>query len=118
MTRRLRFIAALLVATMVPVQASAQTPAQLVDLDLEDLLRINVQPRRQYGGFGLGLWIARETARALGGELSLASAPDVGSTFIVSMPRMVSGNANRASPAADAPPPQAPRAEPSERAEI
>lgn len=28
---------------MVPVQASAQTPAQLVDLDLEDLLRINVQ---------------------------------------------------------------------------
>jgi len=43
MTRRLRFIAALLVATMVPVQASAQTPAQLVDLDLEDLLRINVQ---------------------------------------------------------------------------
>jgi len=34
------------------------------------------------------------------------------------MPRMVSGNGNRASPAADAPQPQAPRAEPSERAEI
>ena len=75
-------------------------------------------PRRQYGGFGLGLWIARETARALGGELSLASTPDVGSTFIVSMPRMVSGNANRPSSAADAQPPQARRAEPSERAEI
>ncbi len=75
-------------------------------------------PRRQYGGFGLGLWIARETARALGGELSLASTPDVGSTFIVSMPRMVSGNANRPSSAADARPPQARRAEPSERAEI
>ncbi len=43
MTRRLRFIAAFLAATMVPVQAAAQTPAQLVDLDLEDLLRINVQ---------------------------------------------------------------------------
>jgi len=72
----------------------------------------------QYGGFGLGLWIARETARALGGELSLASALDVGSTFIMSMPRMVSGNANRPSSAADAQPPQARRAEPSERAEI
>jgi PAS domain S-box-containing protein len=44
-------------------------------------------PRRLYGGFGLGLWIARETVRAMGGEITLESRPDAGSTFQVTLPR-------------------------------
>jgi outer membrane receptor for ferrienterochelin and colicins len=41
--RRLRLVAAIVVAAMLPVRTSAQTAPQLVDLDLEELLRINVQ---------------------------------------------------------------------------
>jgi two-component system, OmpR family, sensor kinase len=39
-----------------------------------------------YAGFGLGLWIAREAAAALGGGISVDSAPGRGSRFVVTLP--------------------------------
>jgi signal transduction histidine kinase len=39
-----------------------------------------------YSGFGLGLWIVREFARAMGGTIQLESAPAAGATFTVSLP--------------------------------
>ena len=41
---------------------------------------------RSYGGTGLGLAICREVASRLGGKISAASQPDVGSTFTLYLP--------------------------------
>ena len=42
---------------------------------------------RNYGGFGLGLWISRQLVNASGGEISVRSEPGHGATFTVSLPR-------------------------------
>jgi PAS domain S-box-containing protein len=41
---------------------------------------------RNYGGLGMGLYIARENAIAHGGTISVRSAPSEGATFIVELP--------------------------------
>ena len=41
---------------------------------------------RRHGGFGVGLWMAREIVRAHGGALTVASAVGEGATFTVDVP--------------------------------
>lgn len=41
---------------------------------------------RNYGGFGLGLWISRQIIEALGGTVHVDSTLDVGSAFTVALP--------------------------------
>ncbi len=43
-------------------------------------------PERHYGGFGVGLWIARLVAEAHGGRLAVESSPGAGSTFTLELP--------------------------------
>lgn len=42
---------------------------------------------RNYGGFGLGLWISRQIIEAHGGGIQVWSQPGAGSTFTVELPR-------------------------------
>jgi signal transduction histidine kinase len=43
--------------------------------------------RQRFGGFGLGLWIARQVIEAHGGTISVSSVVGRGSTFVVELPR-------------------------------
>ena len=47
----------------------------------------NQNIRARYGGSGLGLMISKTIAELLGGQLTVASAKDEGSTFTLSLPR-------------------------------
>jgi signal transduction histidine kinase len=42
--------------------------------------------RRQYGGFGLGLWITRQLVDAMGGSISVDSRTGEGATFSIALP--------------------------------
>lgn len=60
-------------------------PADELPLVFERFHRVD--PARSEGGVGLGLSIARQIARAHGGEIEAKSEPGKGSTFALRIPR-------------------------------
>lgn len=44
---------------------------------------------RKYGGTGLGLTITRKFCQMMGGDISVSSEPDMGSTFTIRLPALV-----------------------------
>ncbi|WP_296599161.1 ATP-binding protein [Phenylobacterium sp.] len=52
----------------------------------ETFAQADASPTRAYGGSGLGLAICQELCRAMGGAITVGSAPGQGSTFTVELP--------------------------------
>ena len=52
----------------------------------EDFTQADASVGRRFGGTGLGLNISRSLARLMGGDVTLTSVPDVGTTATFSMP--------------------------------
>jgi PAS domain S-box-containing protein len=83
-----------------PVVVSVRSSAAMALLEVtdrgigiapQDLERIfgkfeRAVPVRQYGGFGVGLYIVRRLVEALGGAVDVESAPGKGATFRITLP--------------------------------
>jgi PAS domain S-box-containing protein len=62
-------------------------PADKLDTVFEPFVQVDTRLTRPHGGAGLGLAISRDLARGMGGDLTVVSTVDVGSTFTVMLPR-------------------------------
>ena len=61
-------------------------PAHKHEIIFERFRQVDSSTKREYGGTGLGLAITRQLCEAMGGSISVSSAPTEGTTFTVVLP--------------------------------
>ncbi len=61
-------------------------PADARRIIFDEFRQVDGSQTRRYGGSGLGLTLARQLARIMGGDIDVDSTPGAGSTFIVDLP--------------------------------
>ena len=61
-------------------------PAEMLPFIFDKFRQVDSSDTRSYDGVGLGLYIAKEFARLLGGDIDVQSKPERGSTFTVTLP--------------------------------
>ncbi|MEA3068765.1 MAG: hypothetical protein QOD29_211, partial [Alphaproteobacteria bacterium] len=66
------------------------TPEQMGKL-FQEFSQASSRTASKYGGTGLGLAISRHFCRMMGGDITVESEPGEGSTFTISLPRIVQG---------------------------
>ena len=61
-------------------------PAEWIDQVFETFAQVDGSATRRTGGAGLGLSVCRDLTALMGGQISVASRPGLGSTFVVDLP--------------------------------
>jgi signal transduction histidine kinase len=61
-------------------------PADARRIIFDEFRQVDGSHTRRYGGSGLGLTLARQLARIMGGDIDVDSTPGSGSTFVVDLP--------------------------------
>jgi signal transduction histidine kinase len=61
-------------------------PVEARRLIFEEFRQVDGSNTRRYGGSGLGLTLARQLARIMGGDIDVDSTPGMGSTFTIDLP--------------------------------
>ena len=72
-------------------------PPEARGVIFEEFRQIDGSETRRYGGSGLGLTLARQLARIMGGDIDVDSTPGAGSTFIVDLPLEQPGSGTQSS---------------------
>jgi len=78
-------------------------PEEQRETVFDEFRQLDGSSARRYEGTGLGLAIARKSARLLGGDITVQSRVDEGSTFTVILPRQLENRARDAGSSAGAP---------------